>query len=207
MPYTKIQPEPRVCPVCGKTFEVGGRGRPPKRQVYCSHACHMAVREPVHTGSHAPRPKKGRDTIHVEAWLRARYLDDRMTMAQIGRLAGCSSQSVHRHMREFGIPRRSTAESMPRTRRSRGPARGGLSLSDYQMLHDAQNGLCAACGQPESKAHRNGAILRLAVDHDHDTGRVRALLCSRCNYSLGFARDDPAVLRQLIDYLERHRIT
>jgi hypothetical protein len=204
----KVIPEQRMCPVDGVTFEVGGRGRRPRRSIYCSQHCFgiaAAAKRTHFTGSSAPRPRKARETLHDEAWLRSRYVDDRMTMARIGRLVGVAAPSVQSALRKFDIPTRSGLDAYERKpRRPRGPVRGGLTLAEYQTLHDAQGGLCAACGQLETKAHRNGTVLRLAVDHDHDTGRVRALLCSRCNYTLGYARDDVAVLRQLIAYLERH---
>jgi hypothetical protein len=47
---------------------------------------------------------------------------------------------------------------------------------------------------PESKRH---------IDHDHDTGKVRGVLCHHCNVALGMARSDPRVLRGLISYIER----
>lgn len=203
----RIKPEARTCPVCSTIFEVGGRGRRPRSTVCCSLHC-AQVRghwtRTVYNGSHAPRPKKNRDTVHNEAWLRARYLDDRMTMEQIAKLTNCATPSIASALRKFGIPSRTAAESMPRKVRPRGPIRGGLSLAEYQVLHDAQAGLCAACGKPERATHRNGTVLRLAVDHDHATNQVRALLCSRCNYSLGYARDDVAMLAKLIAYLEFH---
>lgn len=61
----------------------------------------------------------------------------------------------------------------------------------------AQGGVCAICEQPEPKK-------RLAVDHDHTTGAVRALLCSKCNVALGLMSDDPARLRVAAHYLETH---
>jgi hypothetical protein len=45
----------------------------------------------------------------------------------------------------------------------------------------------------------------LHVDHDHITGRVRALLCSGCNTGIGHLQDDPDVLRRAADYIEQHR--
>ena len=63
------------------------------------------------SGSHAPRPKKNRDTVHNEAWLRARYLDDRMSTTEIARLTDCSVPSVLWAMRKFGIQPRSMSEA------------------------------------------------------------------------------------------------
>jgi len=55
----------------------------------------------------------------------------------------------------------------------------GLEVADYEAMLAAQNGLCALCGGPPGK-------YRMAVDHCHQTGRVRGLLCNGCNRSLGW---------------------
>lgn len=73
----------------------------------------------------------------------------------------------------------------------------GITPEQYQQMCDAQEGRCAICGQ--APAHR------LHVDHDHESGAVRQLLCRPCNYALGNAKDDPARLRAMADYLDRHR--
>lgn len=72
----------------------------------------------------------------------------------------------------------------------------GLSVDQYDEILERQNGTCAICHQvPRSK--------RLAVDHDHKTGRVRGLLCTRCNHKLlGAAHDSVELLRSAIDYLQ-----
>ncbi len=59
----------------------------------------------------------------------------------------------------------------------------GLSLDDYDRMFGKQGGVCAICGQPETRRYR-GEITNLVVDHDHKTGRIRGLLCSRCNVRL-----------------------
>lgn len=68
---------------------------------------------------------------------------------------------------------------------------------EYEDMLRAQGGVCELC--------KGGAGERLHVDHDHETGLVRALLCSRCNRGLGFAQDDPVLLRRWADYVERFR--
>lgn len=74
-------------------------------------------------------------------------------------------------------------------------ARFNITPEAYQMLLDHQGGLCAICRRPSK-------VRRLAVDHDHVTGKVRGLLCRHCNYELlGWAKDDPAVFKRAIEYL------
>lgn len=75
----------------------------------------------------------------------------------------------------------------------------GISKADYDRMLAAQGGVCATCKQPQAGSRR------LAVDHCHMTGAVRGLLCTRCNYALGQARDNPALLRAMANYLERGR--
>lgn len=80
--------------------------------------------------------------------------------------------------------------------------RYGLTPDEYAALHKAQGGVCAICGQPETRIHK-GVKVDLCVDHDHDTGEVRGLLCGMCNYGVGHFRDDVALLQKAIDYLNR----
>lgn len=79
--------------------------------------------------------------------------------------------------------------------------RYNITLEDYNEMLVAQGHCCAicSCGSWES---RDG---RLHVDHDHQTGEVRGLLCYKCNVGLGSFQDDPAGLRAAADYLERSR--
>lgn len=76
----------------------------------------------------------------------------------------------------------------------------GLSVEEYDALLHQQGGVCAICGRPETKHNQHGPC-RLAVDHDHETGRVRGLLCSECNTGLGKFKDDETLIRRALDYL------
>lgn len=71
-----------------------------------------------------------------------------------------------------------------------------ITEEDYQKMFDKQMGLCAICHKPESE-------IKLAVDHDHDTGKVRGLLCKRCNMGIGLLGDNPDTLTNAVLYLRR----
>lgn len=79
----------------------------------------------------------------------------------------------------------------------------GITLAEYNEMLDAQGGVCAICGKPET-ATRNGKVKNLAVDHHHGTGQNRALLCVNCNLMIGRAFEDVSILRKAIDYLKTH---
>lgn len=72
----------------------------------------------------------------------------------------------------------------------------GLTIEQYEAMLAEQGGGCAIC-------HRSPRDdISLHVDHDHSTGRIRGLLCFRCNNSLGDMEDDPSLLRAALRYLE-----
>jgi len=63
--------------------------------------------------------------------------------------------------------------------------RFGIDENEYNLLLKCQNRRCAICGRRE-KAKINNIVKRLAIDHCHKTGKVRGLLCSKCNGTLGW---------------------
>lgn len=75
----------------------------------------------------------------------------------------------------------------------------------YSEMSARQGGLCAICLTPEMKTSSSGALYRLSVDHDHATGKVRALLCQGCNVGLGSFKDESGRLRRAAAYLDGHR--
>jgi hypothetical protein len=77
----------------------------------------------------------------------------------------------------------------------------GLSLDEYNAILEDQGGVCAICGDAETKMWK-GRLCNLAVDHDHKTGRVRGLLCSNCNRGIGLLQDDIERLQAAINYLK-----
>ena len=73
---------------------------------------------------------------------------------------------------------------------------------------EAQEGKCAICHEPpNARARKNSAASKgWEVDHGHDTGAVRELLCGPCNRGLAAFRDDPEALREAANYIERHSV-
>lgn len=78
----------------------------------------------------------------------------------------------------------------------------GISLEMYDKMLEEQNSVCKICHCPETSMGAWGEVKRLAVDHCHDTGIVRGLLCDRCNHLLGLAKDSQTLLSSAIKYLK-----
>ena len=74
----------------------------------------------------------------------------------------------------------------------------GISIDYWKQKADAQDNKCAIC----NKECITGK--RLAVDHDHETGAIRDLLCSNCNQGLGKFQDSPQLLDKAAEYLRKH---
>jgi hypothetical protein len=77
----------------------------------------------------------------------------------------------------------------------------GITIADYEQMLAEQYGGCAICGRPEPE---DGS---LHVDHDHDTGAVRGLLCFPCNQAIGAFAEDLELLSSALTYLRHHDIT
>lgn len=127
----------------------------------------------------------------------------RTTRTKTGRVGRCKNckNLTGKHWRVDRAAKAS--EDVYRYKRSYDLARTfGITLDDYEVLFDAQGGVCAICRLPERKRHQSGRVSALAVDHDHETGVVRGLLCNTCNRAIGLMSDDPALLSAAAAYLE-----
>lgn len=75
----------------------------------------------------------------------------------------------------------------------------GISLAQRDAMLDSQGNKCAICSSTSTGWTRDWH-----VDHCHKTGAIRGILCHLCNMALGYAKDNPATLRNAADYLEAH---
>jgi hypothetical protein len=78
----------------------------------------------------------------------------------------------------------------------------GLTLDEYNQLLQDQNGQCAVCHTSDWGNTRWGTVKRATVDHNHLTGKVRGLLCTKCNVVLGLFDDDTNRFVSAIAYLK-----
>lgn len=77
----------------------------------------------------------------------------------------------------------------------------GITLKEYEARLVAQSGRCAICGLDESRSNLGSGNFMLSVDHCHDSGAVRGLLCNNCNRAIGMLGDSPEILKRAIRYL------
>lgn len=84
--------------------------------------------------------------------------------------------------------------------------RFGISLAEVTSMLARQNGLCAnlGCGV-EIAIGKSGNAKKACVDHSHSTGKVRAMLCTRCNTTLGHIENNQTLVPGLMDYLSKHK--
>ena len=123
-------------------------------------------------------------------WVRERLLGTKRPMSKEARAAQ-ALRNQERRLPEHERKRRRQESS----RHCQLMARYGLSAASYDKLLAAQEGVCRICKQPCSTGKR------LAVDHDHETKKVRGLLCRRCNRGLGHF-PTLEMLRSAVDYME-----
>lgn len=101
------------------------------------------------------------------------------------------------YLREYHQARKDDPEYRRRRREAMTFYTYGITQAELDLMIQKQGGLCAICGGPP-----NGIGTRLHIDHCHDTGRIRGLLCSNCNTMIGLAKNDPERLLLAAAYLE-----
>jgi hypothetical protein len=105
------------------------------------------------------------------------------------------------NIERFGENQRRTRATPEGKRKARAYHLGkkfGITPEQYDEMLEAQGGGCAICRRPPRDD------ISLHVDHDHETGAVRGLLCFRCNNSLGDLNDDAGLLQAAANYLDAH---
>lgn len=134
----------------------------------------------------SPEEKKAR----AAALKRAKYLADPEKFKQATRkYRQANPEKVN------AAARRRYAKSGDAGRRRRRGEKYGLSAEQIAAMHAAQGGLCPICSRTLGRPH---------IDHDHDTGQVRELLCHGCNIRVGFIEKNLGLTLAAVAYLQRH---
>lgn len=120
------------------------------------------------------------------------YKDSRKSDGLDTRCKDCVKKSQSRSRRN------KTKEEKKLLNRKKHVATYGLTIESYQKLEDAQNNKCKICGAEGGDCRMS----RLRIDHCHETGEVRGLICHKCNVGLGQFRDDLDLLKEAVKYLE-----
>ena len=160
----------------------------------CSKCRRDLPREQFYNQPEGRDGKRGDCIDCVKAYRAARYhlvRDEAIARAKAWQKA--NPERVNAYHRE----RRTRPEVKARERAGHLKRKFGITPETYNEMLEAQGGVCAICGRPPRDN------ISLHVDHEHGTGRVRGLLCFRCNNALGDFDDDPVLLRQAIEYLAR----
>ena len=76
--------------------------------------------------------------------------------------------------------------------------RYGITQEEYEEIFNKQEGRCSICDKTSNRYLTNN----LDIDHDHNTGKVRGLLCNNCNRGIGHLQEDVNILRKAIEYLK-----
>lgn len=142
--------------------------------------------------------------MSILAYMRPPRTDYRATGAPTSVMARCANRPAKdcvgcgkRFLLNSGVQRYCSQTCSVNSRIER---KHGLAPGEWDRMYAAQEGMCALCSA-ERRGWTSGN-LGLVVDHDHRTGRTRALLCGNCNTALGRFDDDPARLRAAADYLD-----
>lgn len=156
--------------------------------------------------------RHGAATLCLKCWNRWRYNNDPAYKAKITR-ANRQWHDAHRNQMNEAANERyrlQSTDSEWRERRLRAVRdthlrrKYGIGVEDYERMLIDQDYRCAICGQAETiDSPKGGQPANLAIDHEATTGRVRGLLCFRCNRAVGQVREDVTIAEALVGYL-RH---
>lgn len=198
------------------TCTVEGCDRPNKARGYCqTHymqyqrgvpitpiiKVRVRDRDPICTvdGCDKPEQSNGLCGMHLQRTYRHGSTDFRSRQTN-GPRRPCGFPDCDRPMYYGGY----CQKHIMRSRKAQGH---GLTTERYIEMLQSQNFVCAICEEPETtKSSDSGEARELAIDHCHETGIVRGLLCGFCNRGIGLLKDNPARIRKAADYIERFKV-
>lgn len=181
LPYSRTRPSLR----CGGC-KSGRRRITQRADVTCSD-CGVIFTPPAQTGL---PPKRCRDCA-------AKYRKEQSAQRQAAWRAA-NPERAATHSRKHHEKRKDNPAWRQYKRDAELRRSYGITRDQLNAMLEAQDHRCAICG-----GERNGAGTRLHIDHCHTTGRIRGLLCGKCNSAVGLLDDDPERAERLAAYLRQ----
>lgn len=180
--------ESRRCRHCGESFHAAGYRVTQGQGLYCSQGCRIADK-----GVEAPSGFKHCLTCSTTKPVSDFANNSSKSDGKQTRCRACASIAGALHRQKSEVVELAFSRHLQR--------KYGITRAEYDRMVERQGGVCAICGGRPSGPDVSNR--RFDVDHCHDTGRVRGLLCSACNRGIGFLGDDSARLQSAIDYLSK----
>lgn len=203
-PRVKAGLEPRTCTQCGAEFQPTRQ-----KQAFCSPDCYRHSAQIQETRRKANQNRKIIDLQPRECLTCGNEFQPvREAQVTCSKLCYRKAPEARTYREQYNERRRNDPELSAHVRlynrTQQLQRRYGMTVEEYETQLAAQGGVCMICGSaPNPDGVR--AATRLHIDHDHETGQNRDLICLNCNRGLGYFKDDPARLRAAAEYIERHR--
>jgi len=178
--------ENKICLNCGEEFKPSKND---ERIKFCSAYCRLD-----HRNKNGYMPEwYQKNKAHVKAYTQLNYED--RNQARRERYA---NDEEYRQKQKNKAAKYN--HSHPRAKKDQHLRKSfGITLRDYEELLESQDRKCAICGRKDSGNTKSEYFF---VDHNHKTGEIRGLLCSKCNFGIGQFNDDVDLLANAINYLK-----
>ena len=177
-----------ICNYCGKEFIPSKND---KRIIYCSEKCRLENRK-------VNNYMKKYYSENLDKWPNRQKQEQYKTDKNEARREKYKSDESYREKVKSRV--KDFNKRNPHVKKN-GHLSGdyGITLEKYNEIFEKQGGKCAICGSENSGSKTTKYFF---VDHDHSTGKVRGLLCCKCNFGIGQFNDDIELLKNAIKYLK-----
>ena len=149
-----------------------------------------------------------KESMPIEELAELYYGDEKASLRELAAIEGVNKTTIKRRLERNGYVLRKTAicgrkSKLPLSLKEKAQSLKylyGMTHEDYSRMYNEQLGGCAICGKGIPSTWKIG----VHIDHDHNTGKVRGLLCQNCNVGLGNFKENTNTLLSACEYLNCH---
>ena len=207
LPVPGVDCPKKLCKKCGEPMTIRRDNGTPKGWAYqCKPCINASRREKWQDPAYREKVKNYPATKRRQAKVKELYANDPVFKQKVTLRAARSKSRMYkdpeRHQRNLDTQRAWRARSNNR-RNAVLKHKYGITLEDYERMLEEQGGVCDICGTDKPGQNQESSY-SFHVDHDHETGAVRGLLCDRCNRGMGYFNDSSSILEKAVLYLKKH---